>query len=56
MAQFASYNKLMISEPDGLKVFKEGDAVLGLEFKLRYPSYRGTYLSCIEALEIRIDG
>lgn len=29
--------------------------ILGYEFKIRYPSWRGTYLSCIEKLEFRLD-
>lgn len=29
--------------------------ILGYEFKLRYPLWRGTYLSCIEKLEVTVD-
>lgn len=28
----------------------------GYEFKLHYPTYRGTYLSCIEELYFEVDG
>ena len=28
----------------------------GYSFKLQYPTYRGTFVSCIEALEITVDG
>ena len=56
MASFQAYNKLIISEEDGLKLYRCGDAVLGYEFKCQYPSYRGTYLSCIEGFEVVVDG
>jgi len=56
MAAFQAYNKLIISEKDGLKPYRCGDSLLGYEFKCQYPSYRGTYLSCIEAFEVLVDG
>jgi hypothetical protein len=29
---------------------------IGYEFVIRYPSYRGTFLSCIESLSLEVDG
>ncbi len=55
MAQFQAYNKLMICD-DGITPLRVDDAVLGYEFQIRYPSYRGTFLSCIESLHIAVDG
>ena len=33
-----------------------GDTCYGYAIPLRYPSYRGTFLSCIEALDAEVDG
>lgn len=52
---FQAYNKLLIVD-EPIRAFGAGDAILGYEFKLQYPSYRGTYLSCIEKLEVWVDG
>lgn len=51
---FQAYNKLLIA-PKPLRAFSAGTVVLGYELELQYPSYRGTYLSCIENLELRVD-
>jgi hypothetical protein len=32
-----------------------GDVIIGYEFMIKYPSYRGTFLSCIEELKFAID-
>lgn len=56
MAQFQAYNKLLISAAEGIANHKAGDAVLGYEFYCQYPSYRGTYLSCIEEMHVYVDG
>lgn len=56
MPAFQAYNKLIISEEDQIKNYKVGDAVLGYEIYCRYPSYRGTFLSCIENFEVYVDG
>lgn len=56
MAQFQAYNKLLISADEGISNVKVGDAVIGYELYSRYPSYRGTYLSCIEDMHVYVDG
>lgn len=56
MAQFQSYNKFIISKEDGVRNFAVDGHILGYELKCQYPSYRGTYLSCIEKLELYVDG
>jgi hypothetical protein len=33
-----------------------GESAYGYEFYLQYPTYRGTFLSCIEGLEVEVDG
>ncbi len=52
---FQAYNKIMICKDD-IKNIVVGDCVIGYEFKIKYPSYRGTFLSCIEALTFKMDG
>lgn len=51
---FMAYNKLLIVE-EPIHNRKVGEAIVGYEFKLQYPSYRGTFLSCIEDLKISVD-
>lgn len=53
--QFQAFNKILI-EDQMIRPFIAGGVKLGYEFSIRYPSYRGTYLSCIEKLEIAVDG
>lgn len=49
------YDELLI--PDGLILNrKAGEICYGYAVPLRYPSYRGTFVSCIEALEAEVDG
>lgn len=55
MAQFQSYNKIIISKEDGIKNFLVNGYTMGYEVKCQYPSYRGTYLSCIEKFDLYID-
>lgn len=52
---FQAYNHMLVAERP-IENFKVGDAVVGYEFKVQYPSYRGTFLSCIEALTFQVDG
>ena len=52
---FQAYNKILICK-DNIKNVLVGDAVIGYEFKIKYPSYRGAFLSCIEALSFEMDG
>lgn len=56
MAQFQSYNKLLISRQEEIQNVTAGNLVLGYEFCCQYPSYRGTFLSCIENMEVIVDG
>jgi hypothetical protein len=55
MAAFQAYNRLLVSE-DRIENVRAGEAILGYEFRSQYPSYRGTFLSCIEGLEVYADG
>ena len=52
---FQAYNHMLIVD-EPIRNFKAGNAVVGYEFKMQYPSYRGTFLSCIEAMTIQVDG
>lgn len=52
---FQAYNHMLIVE-EPIRNVRCADAVVGYEFKLQYPSYRGTFLSCIEALSFQVDG
>ena len=56
MAQFEAYNKLLISKKEEIQNYKIGGCVLGFVFHSQYPSYRGTYLSCIESMTVKVDG
>jgi hypothetical protein len=51
---FQAYNKIFICKDEIKSIDVEG-AVIGYEFKIKYPSYRGTFLSCIEDLRFTID-
>lgn len=52
---FQAYNHMLIVEKPIVNV-KAADVVVGYEFQLQYPSYRGTFLSCIEELSFQVDG
>lgn len=52
---FQAYNKILICKDDIENVVVEGVTV-GYEFKIKYPSYRGVFLSCIEDLRFQMDG
>ena len=52
---FQAYNKILICKDDIKNVTVEG-LVIGYEFKIKYPSYRGAFLSCIEDLKFKMDG
>lgn len=53
--QFQAFNKILIDDQK-IRHYSVGDAVLGFQFFIRYPSYRGTFLSCIEKLDFYLDG
>ncbi len=52
---FQAYNRILICKDD-IKISEFGGIVIGYEFKIKYPSYRGAYLSCIEELRFWMDG
>lgn len=52
---FQAYNKILICRDAIANVVVNGRAI-GYEFKIKYPSYRGVYLSCIEDLHFTVDG
>ncbi len=56
MAQFQAYNRLLISQQEGIQNYKVGGCTLGYIIHSQYPSYRGTFLSCIEDMKIFVDG
>ena len=52
---FVAYNEIMICDAP-IRNYTVAGVTVGYEFQIRYPSYRGCYLSCIEALEFELDG
>ena len=52
---FRAFSERMITD-DGIKLYGAGKEILGYEFKIRYPSYRGAWISNIEKLEVAVDG
>lgn len=52
---FKAYNTILICN-DEISNVAVGDSIIGYEFNIKYPSYRGTFLSCIEKLEFEVDG
>lgn len=57
---FQAYNKILICREPICNVAVPSEAepqtVIGYEFYIKYPSYRGAYLSCIEQLCFTVDG
>lgn len=49
------YDALLIPD-EAIANRHAGDICYGYAIPLRYPSYRGTFLSCIEALDAEVDG
>lgn len=52
---FVAYNEILICDRPIENVVVSG-ITIGYEFQIRYPSYRGCYLSCIEDLHFQVDG
>jgi len=52
---FQAYNKILICKDDIENITVDG-CVIGYTFKIKYPSYRGVFLSCIEKLSFKMDG
>ena len=55
MALDFQYDELMLMG-SALRNASAGDVTYGFEFDIRYPSYRGTFVSCIEGLKVKVDG
>lgn len=55
MALDFQYDELMLRDSK-LTNATAGDVAYGYQFDINYPSYRGTFLSTIEALEVTVDG
>lgn len=53
--QFQSYFENMIND-EPLRKLQIKDEVLGYSFKLAFPSYRGSHLSCIEKFVVEVNG
>ena len=51
---FQAYNNILICDNAIRNVDAEG-VIIGYEFDIKYPSYRGVYLSCIEELKFSVD-
>ena len=51
---FQAYNHMLIADQP-IRNIRSADEVIGFEFQLQYPSYRGTFLSCIEQLTLFVD-
>ncbi|MFV0556942.1 MAG: DUF6379 domain-containing protein [Lactovum sp.] len=45
-----------VVNPTGFRNVKKGDQVIGYEVQLRIPYYRGLYMSCVEVVDLEIDG
>ncbi len=52
---FQAYNKILICKDDIQNVTVDG-VTIGYQFKIKYPSYRGVFLSCVEDLRFKLDG
>lgn len=52
---FVAYNEIMICDKPIKNEIVNG-VITGYEFEIRYPSYRGCYVSNIEELKFEIDG
>ncbi|EOH88382.1 C-glycoside deglycosidase beta subunit domain-containing protein [Enterococcus pallens] len=42
--------------PNGFRNVKEDDQVIGYEVQLRIPYYRGLPMSCVEVIDLTVDG
>lgn len=52
---FVAYNEILICDKPIENIVVAGVTV-GYEFQIKYPSYRGCFLSCIEELKFKVDG
>lgn len=51
---FVAYNEILFSG-DKIRNVVVAGVTVGYEFDIKYPSYRGCFLSCIEALKFKVD-
>lgn len=51
---FVAYNEILINDKPIKNEIVAGKAI-GYTFEIRYPSYRGCFLSCIEELRFEVD-
>ena len=49
------YDELLLPDQELVNKVVE-DICYGYSVAIRYPSYRGTFISCIESLELEVDG
>lgn len=52
---FVAYNEILICKKPIQNITIAG-VIVGYEFQIRYPSYRGCFLSCIEELRFTVNG
>jgi len=52
--QIREYSQILLEEQTITNYIVEG-IILGYEFRIRYPFWRGTFLSCIEQLKFKVD-
>ncbi|MBQ9031701.1 MAG: hypothetical protein IJ106_09665 [Parasporobacterium sp.] len=52
---FVAYNEILICRKP-IRNYVVAGVTVGYEFQIKYPSYRGCYLSCIEDLFFEMDG
>ena len=52
---FLAYNEILITNKKRKNEVVAGETI-GYTFEIRYPSYRGCFLSCIEDLKFEVDG
>ena len=52
---FAQWDKYMVCDAP-IRNAEAAGIAYGFDFRIHYPTYRGTYLSCIEELYFEVDG
>lgn len=55
MTQFAQWDKYMLCDAP-IENVQAGGVVYAYQFRIHYPTYRGTFLSCIEDIWFEVDG
>ena len=49
------FEKYLVS-PNGFRNVTKNDKIIGYEVQLRIPYYRGLYMSCVEVVDLTVDG